>query len=207
MALDLEEQEQLDEIKSWWNKNGKIITTAVTALIVVYAVFQAWQYYQHSQAQTASGLYQALLMTETSDLDAIQKKSAVIMDDYAGTPYAGRAALFVAKANYAAKEVKSAKTQLAWAAEHAKESSISAMANFELANILVEEAQLDAAMKLLDEKHDPGFDGLYWDLKGDILVKQGKTDNAKSAYERALTKLEPMGKYRIFTQQKLDALG
>ena len=29
MALDLEEQEQLDEFKAWWDKNGKMLTNAI----------------------------------------------------------------------------------------------------------------------------------------------------------------------------------
>jgi len=207
MALDLEEQEQLDEIKSWWKKNGKIVTSTIIGLLVIYSAFQAWQFYQHKQAVEASTLYQSLLISDAKDLKSIQAKSAKIMDDYSSTPYAGRAALFAAKANYAGNELKSAKAQLEWAISHSKESSMSAMASLQLANILTEEKDYAGALKILDAKHDTGFDGLYWDLKGDILVLQGKTNEAKLSYERALTKLEPMGKYRIITQQKLDALG
>jgi predicted negative regulator of RcsB-dependent stress response len=207
MALDLEEQEQLDEIKSWWKKNGKIVTSTIIGLLVIYSAFQAWQFYQHKQAVEASTLYQSLLISDAKDLKSIQAKSAKIMDDYGSTPYAGRAALFAAKANYAGKELKSAKAQLEWAISQSKESSMSAMASLQLANILTEEKDYAGALKILDAKHDTGFDGLYWDLKGDILALQGKTNEAKLSYERALTKLEPMGKYRIITQQKLDALG
>jgi predicted negative regulator of RcsB-dependent stress response len=207
MALDLDEQEQIDELKTWWTKNGKMVMTALTVGIAAYAAFVAWNSYQHSNAVGGSTRYQELLVTDTNDLNAIKAKAAVVMDEYASTPYAGRAALYAAKINYEAKDTKSAKAQLEWAIGNAKETSISALASLQLANVLVEENKPEEAMKLLEANHDAGFDGLFWDLKGDILAGMGKTSDAKSAYERALTKLEPMGKYRIVTQQKLDSLG
>lgn len=207
MALDLEEQEQLDELKTWWNQNGKMLTTGLIVLLFAYVGYHAWQYFQHKQAVEASTLYQALLVTDKDDLSAIKEQSTQMIESYTSTPYAGRAALFAAKANYAAGDTKSAKVQLDWAIVHASETSVSALASLQLANLLVEEKKLDAAMKLLNTAHDSGFDGLFWDLKGDILASLGKTKEAKTAYERALTKLEPTGKYRIITQQKLDALG
>ena len=207
MAYDLEEQEQLDEFKAWWKRNGSMVTNLVLAVLVGYAAYQGWHYYQNKQAVTASAQYQELTVSDAKDLKSIQAKSAVLMEKFSGTPYAGRAALFAARANYQANEVKSAKAQLDWAVKNAKESSAVAIASLQLANILAEEKDFDAALKLLDAKHDAGFDGLFADLKGDILVSQGKTTEAKAAYQQALTKLDAEGKYRTLTQQKLDALG
>lgn len=207
MAYDLEEQEQLDEFKAWWKRNGSMVTNLVLAVLIAYAAYQGWHYYQNKQAVTASAQYQELMVTDPNELKSIQAKSAVLMDKFSGTPYAGRAALFAARANYQANEVKSAKAQLDWAIKNAKESAAVAIASLQLANILAEEKDFDAALKLLDAKHDAGFDGLFADLKGDILVSQGKTAEAKAAYQHALTKLDAEGKYRTLTQQKLDALG
>jgi len=207
MAYDLEEQEQLDELKAWWKTYGKMISNAVLALLVGYAAYQGWKYYQTKQAVEASSEYQALQVTDEKDLKAIQTKSAVIIDKYSATPYAGRAALFAAKANYQANDTKSAKAQLEWAIKNAKETSVSAIASLQLANILAEEKDYQAALKLLEAPHDAGFDGLFSDLKGDVLVGLGKNAEAKAAYEHALTKLDAQGKYHTLTQQKLEALG
>lgn len=207
MAYDLEEQEQLDELKAWWKTYGKMISNAVLALLVGYAAYQGWKYYQTKQAVEASNEYQALQVTDEKDLKAIQAKAAVIMDKYSGTPYAGRAALFAAKANYLASDTKSAKAQMEWTIKNAKETSVSAIASLQLANILAEEKDYQAALKLLEAPHDAGFDGLFSDLKGDVLVGLGKNTEAKAAYEHALTKLDVQGKYRTLTQQKLEALG
>ncbi len=207
MAYDLEEQEQIDELKAWWKQNGKMLSTLVIAVLVAYAAYQGWHYFQSKQAVEASTQYQELTVTDEKDLKSIQVKSAALMENFAGTPYAGRAALFAAKANYQAKDAKSAKAQLDWAAKNAKETAVSALASLQLANILAEEKDFDGALKLLNAPHDAGFDGLFADLKGDVLVSLGKSAEAKMAYQEALTKLDPQGKFRTLTQQKLESLG
>ena len=207
MAYDLEEQEQIDELKAWWKQNGKIVSTLVIGALVAYAAYQGWNYSQNKQAVEASTQYQELTITDEKDLKAIQAKSAALMDNFGGTPYAGRAALLAAKANYQANDAKSAKAQLEWAIKNAKESAVSALASLQLANILAEEKDFDGALKLLNAPHDTGFDGLFADLKGDILLNQGKNAEAKSAYQEAITKLDPRGKFRALTQQKLESLG
>jgi len=207
MAYDLEEQEQIDELKAWWKQNGKMINTLVITVLVAYSVYQGWHYFQSKQAVEASTQYQELSVTDEKDLKSIQAKSAVLMDKFAGTPYAGRAALFAAKTNYQANDAKSAKAQLDWAIKNAKETSIRALASLQLANILAEEKDFDGALKLLNTPHDRGFDGLFADLKGDILVSLGRNEEAKLAYQEALVKLDQRGKFRLLTQQKLEALG
>ena len=207
MAYDLEEQEQLDEFKAWWKVNGKMITSLLIALVVGYLSFQGWKYYQTTQAIAASTHYQELLVTDEKDLKAIQAKSAILMDKYAATPYAARAAVYAARINYQANQVKSAKAQLDWSMRNAKETSVSAIATLQLANILIDEKDFEGALKLMNTAHDAGFDGLFADLKGDILVSLGKNSDAKAAYQQALVKLDPQGKYRLLTQQKLESLG
>ena len=207
MAYDLEEQEQLDEFKAWWKQNGTMLTSLLVAVLVGYAAFQGWHFYQNKQSVEASTQYQELLVVDEKDLKIIQAKSAMLMESFSGTPYAGRAALFAAKANYQANEVKSAKAQLDWAIKNAKETSVSALSSLQLANILAEEKDFEGALKLLNASHDAGFDGLFADLKGDVLVSLGKNVEAKEAYQQALTKLEPKGKFRALTQQKLESLG
>jgi len=207
MAYDLEEQEQLDEFKAWWKLYGKLLINAAIVLLLAYAVFQGWTYYRSNQAIAASTHYQELLVTDAKDLKLIQDKAAVLMDKYSATPYAGRAALFAAKANYQMNDAKSAKNQLKWAVSHAVETSTVAMASLQLANILMEEKDLEGALKVLAAPHDTGFDGLFADLKGDVLIAMGKVEEAKLAYKEALVKLDPQGKYRFITKQKLDSLG
>ena len=207
MAYDLEEQEQLDAFKAWWKAYGNIILLAAGVAIASFAGVQGWKYYQHQQSLKASVKYVELTQADPKDSKTIKAISGELMEGYASTPYAGRAALTVAKANYAAKDTKSAKTQLRWAADKAKEEPVRAIALLQLAAIQFEEKDYDAALKTLSEKHDAGFDGLFADLRGDILAAQNKKAEAKKAYEEALGKLDAQGPYHRFTEHKLEALG
>ena len=207
MAYDLEEQEQLDEFKAWWKKNGKLATNLVLAALIAYAAWQGYHYYQGKQAVEASTLYQTLVTTDASKTADIQAQATKLTEDYAGTPYAGRAAIYAAKINITANDKKNAKTHLEWAAKNAKESTIKAIASLQLAGILYDEKNYEAALKLLSDDTDKGFSGLKEDLKGDIYMAQNKKAEAKKAYQTALTELDPQGRLQLYTRQKLEALG
>lgn len=207
MAYDLEEQEQLDALKAWWKDNGNHVLMVVTAAFVAFAGFQGWKYYQHQQGMQASAEYEALTQMDVKDVKKIRSVSGQLMEKFSGTPYAARAALMAARANYEAGDVKSAHAQLEWAIKHASDESVKSIAQLQLAGLQFEEKKYDDALKTLADKHDPAFDGLLSDLKGDILVTQGKPAEAKKAYAEALAKLDEKGKFRKYTEQKLDALG
>jgi predicted negative regulator of RcsB-dependent stress response len=207
MAYDLEEQEQLDEFKAWWKKNGSLATNIVLAAIIGYAAWQGYSYYQNKKSVEASALYQALVTTEPTKIADIKTQSAKLMESFGGTPYAGRAAVYAAKTNAAANDVKSAKAQLEWAIAHAKESAVQAIASIQLAEILLDEKNYDAAEKVLNANTDRGYIGLKENLKGDILMAQGKPAEAKKAFETALDNLDDRGKLHQYTLQKLESLG
>jgi predicted negative regulator of RcsB-dependent stress response len=207
MAYDLEEQEQLDEFKAWWKKNGKMATNLALALVVAYASWQGYGYFQNKKAVEASSLYQTLVVTEPTKTAEIKAQSARLMEDFSGTPYAGRAAVFAAKANFAANDSKSAKAQLEWAIKNAKEDAVKAIAGLQLASILFEDKNYDDANKVLEAISDKGYEGLKADLQGDILLAQGKQAEAKKAYQTALENLDAQGKLHQYTQQKLESLG
>jgi predicted negative regulator of RcsB-dependent stress response len=207
MAYDLEEQEQLDEFKAWWKKNGSMTTNIVLAGLVAYAAWQGYHYFQNKKAVEASSLYQTLVVTEPTKTAEIKTQSAKLMEDFSGTPYAGRAAVFAAKTNFAANDSKSAKSQLEWAIKNAKESAVKAIAGLQLAGILYEEKSYDEANKVLAAISDKGYEGLKANLQGDVLLAQGKQEEAKKAYAVALENLDEKGKLHQYTQQKLESLG
>lgn len=207
MAYDLEEQEQLDEFKAWWKKHGKFATNIVLLALVAYAAWQGYQYYQVKKSSEASALYQALVVTDSAKTDEVKSQSAKLMEEFSGTPYAGRAAILAAKASLAANDTKQAKAQLEWASKNAKETAVKAVAHLQLAGILFEEKDYDTALKTLSNDVDKGFTGLNDDLKGDILLAQGKKDEAKKAYQSALENLDVQGQLHSYTRQKLESLG
>lgn len=207
MAYDLEEQEQLDEFKAWWAKNGRMVSSIVLVGVLAYAGWQGYHYWISKQSTEASNIYQALVTTEPSKLDSIKSQATQLTTDYSVTPYAGRAAVFLAKAQYEAKEVDGATKQLNWAINNAKESSIKAIAALQLAGIQYDKKEFAAAKKTLEGIQDQGYLGLKDNLMGDIYLAEGKTEDAKKAYAEALKHLDQQGRLFQLTKQKLESFG
>ena len=207
MALDLEEQEQVDELKALWKKYGVYITRGVITFFVLYGLFQGWGYYQTKQSLGASEHYQSIVVLDEKNTKDILQKSQKLMDDYSGTPYAGRAAILFAKASYLEGNKDKAKEKLEWASSHAKESATESIALIQLGQILVEEKKYEDALKKVNDVNNEGYLGLSNDLKGDILNAMGKKEEAKKAYLEALKRFGPKDPYARFTQEKLESLG
>jgi len=207
MALDLEEQEQVDELRAYWKKYGNYITKGAIAFFVLYGLFQGWSYYQTKQSLSASELYQSIVVLDEKNTKDIMQKSQSLINDYSGTPYAGRAAILFAKASYTEGAKDKAKEKLEWASTHAKESGTESIALIQLGQLLVEEKKYDEALKKANDVDNEGYLGLAKDLKGDILNAMGKKEEAKKAYQEALKRFGPKDPYARFTQEKLEALG
>ena len=208
MAYDLEEQEQIAVIKDWWRKYGNLVSTAVLALVVGIAGIQAWRYYGAQQSSSAAILYSQLDTAEKSnEAKKVQDIAATLASSHAGTAYAGMAALRAAKSFVTANDLANAKPRLQWVIDNAKDDEMRDIARLRLAGVLLDEKSFDEALKLLDAKHVAAFDGLYADLRGDILGVQNKRAEARAAYQIALEKSDPRSSYRQLVQVKLDALG
>jgi predicted negative regulator of RcsB-dependent stress response len=208
MAYDLEEQEQLENIKSWWSQYGNLITVAVIACLLAIAAVQGWRYYRGHKAEQAATLYSQLDQAERlSEHKKVRDIAAQLIDKYGSTQYAGMAALSAAKASFTTGELEDAKKNLQWAVEHARDDEMRDVARLRLAGILLDEKKYDDALKLLSAEPRPAYVGLYADMKGDILAGQGKAAEARTAYQLALEKIEARSQYRQLIEMKLDALG
>ena len=207
-VYDLEEQEKIDDLKAWWAVNGKYVSAAVVIFAVGFIGVQGWRWYQGTQAEKASVLYQAVSQAARAN-DAVKAKEPAtqLAERFSATAYAPRGALLYAKLLYDAGDKTAAKAQLQWVIDHGGEDELKAVARFRLAQILLDEKQYDEALKTLDAKTDEAFAAIYADLKGDILAAVGKTTDARVAYQASLAKLDPKSTYRAFVQAKLDALG
>ena len=207
-TYDLEEQEQIDIIKTWWKRNGNMVMLAVAVFAATVAGVQGWRHYQNGQTTKASMMYEVLQSTEKSaDAKKIREAAGQIIEQYPGTAYAPRAALIAAKTNYDFGDVQSAKAQLQWVVEHAKEDAVRDIARLRLAGVLLDEKNYADALKQVEAQSNPAFIALFADLKGDILVAQGKNAEARTAYQTALDKIGAKSPYRQLIQMKQDGLG
>ena len=208
MAYDLEEQEQIAAIKDWWRKYGNVLTTGVLLVLVGIAGTQGWRYYRAQQSSSAAMLYSQLDTAEkTNEAKKVQDIAAALAASHAGTAYANIAALRAAKSFAGGNDLANAKLRLQWVVDNAKEDEMRDIARLRLAGVLLDEKNFAEALKLLDMKHVAAFDGLYADLRGDILTAQNKRAEARAAYQIALEKSDERSSYRQLVQIKLDAVG
>ncbi len=207
-ALDLHEQEQFEALKAWWKDNRLQILGAVLIVVIAMGGWRGWQYYQHKQAGEAATLYQQFIEQLAShDAKRVNDAAAAVMDKFASTAYATRAALLAAQVNEQGRDLAHAKTQLQWVADHAGEADLKDVARLRLAAIFLDEKNYAEALTQLEAKHPDSFDGLYADLRGDVLSAQGKIDEARSSYKLAYEKMDAQSMFRNLIQMKLDALG
>jgi predicted negative regulator of RcsB-dependent stress response len=208
-AYDLEEQEQLATLKAWWKDNGTQVVTAVALVVIVLAGWLGWNAYQRNQAAQASGLYDAVQKAAgANDLKLVRESTGAILEQFPRTTYAAMAALVSAKAHFQGGDLKTAHAQLAWVAENAKDEGLQDIARLRLASVMLDEKAYDDALKVLDAKHGAAFDAEFLAARGDVLVAQGKKEEARSAYKAALDKSDAKDAgQRGFIQLRLDALG
>jgi predicted negative regulator of RcsB-dependent stress response len=209
MSYDLQEQEQLDALKAWWRAHGNRVTTAATAVLLAVVAYQGWSWYGLRQAAAASAIYEEFERVSASKdpKDAAKARDLVgtLIEQDGSTVYATIAALRAAKSNIAAGDLKSAKAQLTWAAEHAAQKELALLARVRLAGVLLDEKAYDEALKTLRVDVPDAFAAEFADRRGDVYAAQGKVADARAAYAEALGKAgaQPL---RSLIQMKLDAL-
>ena len=208
MAFDLEEQEQIAELKQFWKQYGKLIVTVAVAALLAFAAMQGWRYYKNIESQQASALFTKFAeAVRKNDVKDIRELGQQVMDKFGSTAYGPTAALLLAKTNFENGEPAAAAGELQWAIDHAKDVETAELARLRLASIRLDEKKYEEALKLLETKHSPAMETLYADLRGDVMLAQGKPAEARAAYKAAIDKSLPNSTYRSVVQIKLDALG
>ena len=218
-TYDREEQEQISELKTWWKMYGNLVTAVLLAVSAGAVGWQAWNWYQRTQAVEASVIYAAVQKGAMErDPKRVREAAGELTEKYPGTAYAAMAALISARMQFDAGDLKTARAQLQWVAEKARDKDLRDLGRLRLAHVLFDDKALDEALKLLADEPVPAFAARFGELKGDILVAQGKNAEAKAAYQAALAKQDAAEKaagsqggretqYRDLLQVKLDSLG
>lgn len=206
--LDLEEQEQLDQLKHFWKQYGNAISWL---LIVVFGTFAAWNGYQwwtKRQAEQASAMYEEVeRVISSGDVTAAERAFADMKQRFPSSTYTQQAGLTLAKVAYLSGKAEMAQKALSSVAEQGADEGLSALATLRQISLLIESKNFDASSQLLAGKFPKEFAGLVSDKKADALLAQGKTQEAIAAYKEALVQLPESDQYRRLVEVKLAALG
>ena len=206
--LDLQEQEQLDALKSFWKSYGNLITWALIAALAVYAGLNGWNWWQRSQATQPAAMFDEL--ERAAQAGDVQRAGTIfgdLRDRYPRTVYAEQGGLAAARVQFDAGQADAAKASLGWVADNAGEEEYKTVARLRLAGLLLQAKDYDAALKQLDAAKAPTFAALVADRRGDVLLAQGKADEARAAYQSAWKAMDDKVEYRRLIDAKLTALG
>ncbi len=206
--FDLEEQEQIDQIKHFWQRWGTLITAVVVVVAGSYAGWNGYQYWQNRQANQAAGLLDEVdAAAIANDAQRVQMAFDDMKSRYAGTVQAGQAGLTAAKVLMDAKNVDGAKAALEWVGTQAKYDGQKSLARLRLASLLMEQKAYPEALKQLEGTVQPEFSAAFADRRGDALALQGNSGAAVVEYQKAYATLEKRSSYRRVIEAKLNALG
>jgi predicted negative regulator of RcsB-dependent stress response len=205
--LDLEEQEQLDQLKHFWNQYGNLISWVLIVVCGSIAAWNGWNWWQRNESLKASAVYEEVERAVlANDLARAEQAFGDARDKYGRTLYAQQAGLLVAKAAADQGKADTARAALTWVAEHPADDGYKAIASLRLAALQLDAKDYDGALKRLEGSFPAEFNGLVADRRGDIYNLQGKKDQAKAEYEKAWRALDG-SEYRRLVEVKLTALG
>lgn len=207
-SLDLQEQEQLDQLKAFWRRHGNWMTWIVTLALVALAAYNGWNWWQREQAAKASALHAEIERASAAgDLDRVATAWADLKSRYPGTAHAQQGALMAARAWAEKDRLDDARTALEWAADQAKDPAYRAVARLRWAGILLDQSKPQDALAVLEKALGAGFDGLVEDRRADAYLALQQPDRAREALQAAWKALPDDLEYRRVIEAKLMALG
>jgi predicted negative regulator of RcsB-dependent stress response len=210
--LDLQEQEQVDQLKAFWRQYGNLITWTLTLALTAFAAWNGWNWWQREQGMKAGAMFDELeRAAQAADADRTARVFGDLKERFGRTAYAQQGALLAAKVQADKGQTDAALASLGWAAENAVEDEIRIVARLRAAGLLIDKKQYDAALAQLDAaaqgKNAKEFEALVADRRGDVLMAQGKKDDARKAFEAAYKAMDEKLEYRRLIDAKLTALG
>ena len=206
--LDLEEQEQLDELKHFWKRYGDLITWVLIAVFGAVAAWNGYQYWQNKQSAQAAVLYEEVeRATQAADMARLDRSLADMKDRFGATLYAQQAGLLAAKTYYEKGNTDAARAALTWVSEKASDEGYKAIAKLRLAGLLLEAKLFPEAAQALSGSFPKEFAALAADRLGDVYAAQGKKNEARAEYQKAYQGLDERAEYRRLVEVKLNALG
>jgi predicted negative regulator of RcsB-dependent stress response len=205
--LDLQEQEQLDELKAFWNSYGNLITWVLTAVLAAFAGWNGWNWWQGQQAVKAAAMFDEMeRAVQAGDADKSARVFADLKERYARTTFTQQAGLLAAKVQSDKGLVDAAQTSLGWVVDHG-DDEFADIARLRMAAVLLDKKAYADALKQLDAVKLPEFAALAQDRRGDVMKAQGKSADAVVAWKAAWDKMDTAQEYRRVVEAKLTAAG
>jgi predicted negative regulator of RcsB-dependent stress response len=204
---EYDKYEQSELVQKWLRDNGvSIIAGIVIGLVGIFG-WQQWRNHQARNEGQASQLYQQMQIAQASGKpDTATQLTDQLMKDYAKSPFTVFAVSERAKQQVQAKQLDKAEASLKWAESHATTPALKSLTLLRIAQVELARDNGKEALTTLDRIPADSYQGLAQELRGDVLVKLGRPDEARKAYQTALSALGEEAPQRGALQMKLDDL-
>ena len=200
IQVDNTEEEQVEQIKKWWNSNGKqIIAGAVIGLAGIWG-WNTYSDYQDKQSLNARSLYLSYA-SDSNNLGAYDK----LTTDFSSSTYSDQAILLMAKYLFDAGSY----TQALSVIKPLINNPSSVIANTSVlraASIYLQLGKHDQALSILEGQSGNDFSGLIYNLIGDIYLDLGNRAEAQKHYSLAIDNVTANSNLSQLIQIKLDDL-
>lgn len=208
------EDEQVEALKRWWNKNGVSTILAIVILLGGWFGWQTWQARQLQAAEAASIQYQSLLMLvsqieQQPSAEAYARADTMVgqlKEAHEGSIYTAYSALLLARLKVEQGEVGQAIAELEWVLQAPSAENLKQLASIRLARLHYANGEADRALALVEQAVTGEFAVSAGELKGDILLTKGDMEGARAAYQQALAVAAKEESSQPFIQMKLESL-
>ncbi len=210
MAVELyNEHEQSERVKKWIKENGMSVVFAIILALAGIFGWRQWLDFQDGQQLAASEAYGALEMEVAAGrISDAEAQYETLESDFGRQIYTALGALRLASAYVADERLEEASELYRTVLDHRRASSLHPVARLRLSRVLLAMDQPGDAMDVLDESGPPeGFRAAWDEVRGDILLAQGMTEDARVAYQSALDNMPGDGGNPQMLQIKLDHVG
>lgn len=200
------EDDDHEKARAWWKANRVPIISGVVIGLAIILGTNAWKSYQKERADSASTLYTQMLdRDQAGDGNTAAEVGQTLVSEYKDTPYAGKAALILARISYDDKQADAATERLQWVIDNVSQFETVNAARLKLAAIQFDRGDYDTALTTLSVEDMQGFESHYFELRGDIYSRLGQPDKAGESYRAAIDGLAAGSMYEPVLRMKLDA--
>lgn len=187
MADHLQEEEQIDAIKQWWQENKVSVIGAIVLTLGGSFGWSQYQDYTSATAIAAADTYDEILLERASgeSVDQLAMLADTIRDENGSIAFAEFAALQVAAAAAEEGNFEQAQIELEKVMAGVEvDSTLGQLAQLRLAKVKAALGQEEAAIAILELGSD-SFPVSYAQVLGDIHLAAGREAAALEAYQTA----------------------
>ena len=203
MAIYDTEEEQVEQLKKWWEANNTSLIAGVATALVLVTGWNFWQSHQLEQRNQISQQYQQVLdAAAAGQMDAVEKASDQLLAEHASSAYASYAALHKVKSRVQQGDLEGAKAILQQQMQTASDEQLRHVARLRLVQLMLATQQYEAGLKLIadvDPAKAEGYAANYDELEGDLYVALDRLDEARNAYQTAIRsgKASPLAQFKL----------